>query len=164
MGYIVDTPARKKTSSGNNMQLRWMSRLSGRGLVSKQYANLHAANAMHKKLRLNPINRDNKSLRNHYCANSLVYHAEVLVVCPFVTRVGLGTELTRRSIEAAKSYGCGHYVACATGRHSQRIFQKLGFSIGRTVDYKEEKDKFGNLVVWDHREHTHAETVVKTLL
>ena len=92
-----------------------------------------------------------------------MFIGEILSVSTACQGLGLGSELCRRSVELAKSKGYTSYSVIASGLYSQRAFHKLGFEEKHRVVYKDERDKNGNLVVWDHREHTHAETLYKAL-
>ena len=64
-----------------------------------------------------------------------------------------------RSIEVARDHECGYYFAALTGIYSQKIFAGFGFQLMRKISYDDAIDLKGNLIVNDHREHTHVETV-----
>ena len=73
--------------------------------------------------------------------------------------LGLGKKLVRRSIEIGRENNCEFYFSLLTGIYSQKIYRDLGFSSMLELKYDEHKDKYGNLVVCDGREHKSAITM-----
>jgi len=76
---------------------------------------------------------------------------------------GLGTELVRRSEELARSRGCTHTYAVVTGNYSAKIFDKLGHTLVKAVNYADFKDNKGELYLKDTREHIQCRTYLKAL-
>jgi len=56
---------------------------------------------------------------------------------------GLGSELVRRSEDIARSRGCSHTYALVTGNYSAKIFDKLGHTLIKAVNYSDFKDSRG---------------------
>lgn len=77
---------------------------------------------------------------------------------------GLGTELARESMNRAKADGIDFVYLIATGNYSNKIFDKLGFSVEKTLVYSEFVDEEGRLYLADTREHVKAQVRLKKLL
>jgi len=76
---------------------------------------------------------------------------------------GLGTELVRRSEDIARSRGCTHTYALVTGNYSAKIFDKLGHTLIKAVNYADFKDNRGELYLKDTREHLQSRIYLKAL-
>lgn len=76
---------------------------------------------------------------------------------------GLGSELVRRSEDIARSRGCSHTYALVTGNYSAKIFDKLGHTLIKAVNYSDFKDSRGELYLKDTREHVQARVYLKAL-
>jgi len=76
---------------------------------------------------------------------------------------GLGTELVRRSEDIARSRGCTHTYAVVTGNYSAKIFDKLGHTLLKAVNYADFKDNHGELYLKDTREHLQCRVYLKAL-
>jgi hypothetical protein len=63
----------------------------------------------------------------------------------------------------ARSSGCEFYYAFVTGLFSQAIFTACDFGVMRRVKYDEHVDDYGHPVVDLAGEHTHAQTMSRTL-
>ena len=68
-----------------------------------------------------------------------------------------------QSIEVAKEQECQGYFALLTGKYSQKIFSDLNFSFIKELAYSDFKDKDGNVIIDDIREHTSMKTCFKRL-
>ena len=77
---------------------------------------------------------------------------------------GLGTKLIEKSTEMAKKAGCEYVYVLATGNYSNKIFDKLGFSVESELVYSEFVDEQGELLLRDTREHTKSQVRVKKLV
>jgi len=90
---------------------------------------------------------------------------EGLCVCVSVSsRVkGLGTELIKQSMQIARDRGCKSMYLVATGKYSQRIFEKLEFRVLNQFEYEDVKYDNGDIMVCDAREHTKCQIVCKQL-
>ena len=89
----------------------------------------------------------------------------MLCVGSQVRGLGLGAELTRLTIEAARDQGCQFFFVLATSVYSQRIYSNhFACETMLKIMYDEYKDKYGNPVVDEPGEHTHAETMKKRLI
>ena len=73
--------------------------------------------------------------------------------------LGLGKKLVQRSIDIAKENDCEYYFSLLTGIYSQKIYRDLGFRQMLELRFADHKDKYGNLVVCDAREHKSAVTM-----
>ncbi|KAK6020924.1 hypothetical protein OSTOST_13414 [Ostertagia ostertagi] len=58
---------------------------------------------------------------------------------------GLGKELTRRSIEIARSEGCDWVATAATAAASQAVFSRMGFQSLHEIPYSSFREN-GNVV------------------
>ena len=77
---------------------------------------------------------------------------------------GLGSELVARSLKiAGEVKKCRHYIVCATGNASARIYAKLGFSIKEQMSYQEYRDSRDRQIVDRAGENTHAQTMTREL-
>ena len=88
-----------------------------------------------------------------------VFVGDVLCVGSKARRMGLGSELVRRSRELAEGFGSEVYFVKATGVRSQALFDKAGFNVLREYEYDKILDKYGRILINDAREHK----VVKTM-
>ena len=92
-----------------------------------------------------------------------IYMGEILVVSESVRGLNLGRALTMQSIEMAKKKDCEGYLGLLTGIYSQKIFSDLDFSFIKELAYADFKDKDGNVILEDTREHTSMKTCFKKL-
>ena len=74
---------------------------------------------------------------------------------------GLGTELVRRGELLAKSLDCQYIYTIVTGNYSKRIFDNLGYSAIKHLEYSKFRDASGQLYLPDTREHLGCTTYVK---
>jgi len=78
---------------------------------------------------------------------------------------GLGEELLRRAEKLSQSLGCSHTYVLVTGNYSAAIFDRLGYTKLKTLEY----DKFRNaadnqLLLLDVREHREAAVYLRALV
>merc|ERR1740129_2639200 len=93
----------------------------------------------------------------------VLYEDSLLATSKTCRLKGLGTELVRRSFEIAEGAGCEYIYTIATGEYSAKIFSKLGFTLDHEHLYNQLKDKSGNKILKDTREHTKARIFFKKL-
>merc|ERR1719239_329255 len=81
---------------------------------------------------------------------------EGLCICtsPNIRARGLGTRLVTASMELAKANGCQYMYIFATGNYSNKLFDRLGFSVENEFIYDDYRDENGELILKDVREHT----------
>jgi len=93
----------------------------------------------------------------------VLYEDSLLATSKDCRLKGLGTELVRRSFEIASGAGCEYIYTIATGEYSAKIFFKLDFTLDHEHLYEELKDKNGNQMLTDTREHTKARVFYKKI-
>jgi len=76
---------------------------------------------------------------------------------------GLGAELVRRGELVAKWLGCEYTVNVSTSDHSARIFDKLGYTRLKEVQYSNFRDESGNLYLNDTGKNTRAVNFIKVI-
>ena len=123
---------------------------------------------MHRIILSGKLVYDHLRYLPHYAMNDIgcqsVFVGEVLCVGRAARGMGLGKEMVKKSMEVAKDkFGCEAYFACLTGIYSQGIYAKLGFTTMREVVYEEYRDRNGDAVINDAREHKLCRTVYKML-
>jgi len=74
---------------------------------------------------------------------------------------GLGGELVKRSEELSKQRGCTHAIAITTGKYSKIAFERQGYTILNTLQYRTFVDSKGEPYLKDTREHTEAVAFIK---
>jgi len=92
-----------------------------------------------------------------------IYEDKALCSARFHSIKGLGAELLRRTDALAASLGCSHTIALVTGKYSALVFNKLGHTELKSLEYANFKDPEGNLYLKDVREHTHCRVFMKAL-
>jgi len=76
---------------------------------------------------------------------------------------GLGAELLRRSEQLGKQRGCTLACAITTGKYSKIAFERQGWTLLKTLQYRDFTDSRGQLYLRDTREHTEAAVFLKRL-
>ncbi|KAK5968640.1 Acetyltransferase GNAT family [Trichostrongylus colubriformis] len=69
-----------------------------------------------------------------------VLKIDIICVCGEVKNRGLGKELTRRSIEIARTEGCDWVATAATAAASQALFSRMGFQSLYEIPYTSFKE------------------------
>ena len=92
-----------------------------------------------------------------------IYNAVLLCVGRSMRGRGLGQELLRRSYDIAREQGCQAMYIVATGKYSQAIFAKEGFTCFKEYNYADIKDSKGNLLFDKTGEHTKITAVYKDM-
>ena len=83
-----------------------------------------------------------------------LYFCHLLCVGREARGKGLGLELIKRGHKLAIQGGCSDTFVMATGMFSQRIFQKLGYTVLHEVKYADcEKDHKGRPFLNDYGDH-----------
>ncbi len=67
--------------------------------------------------------------------------------------LGLGKEFLRLTTELAKANKLPVYFSGLSGIYSQKIYRAAGFETLREIKYADMKDRKGNLLIQDNREH-----------
>ncbi len=88
-----------------------------------------------------------------------MFEGEVLGVAKSARGLGLGKGMVNLSMAIARRLGCQYYFACVSGVYSQKIYRDLGFTVMRELIYADVKDRKGNAILTDTREHTKAQNV-----
>ena len=118
---------------------------------------LHFKGAAYQVLRYNP----HLAMEDH-CIKK-IFMGEVLAVAKSARGLKLGMALTLQSMELAKEKECEGYFAGLSGIFSQKIYKDLGFSWMKEMVYADFKDKSGNIILDDTREHKSMITAFKKL-
>ena len=92
-----------------------------------------------------------------------IFVGECLSVAGSQRGMKLGTVMMIQSIEIAKEKECEGYFANLSGIYSQKIYKDLGFSWMKELVYANFKDKDGNVILDDTREHKSIVTAYKKL-
>ena len=92
-----------------------------------------------------------------------IFVGEILSVAGSQRGMKLGTVMMIQSMEIAMGKECEGYFASLSGIYSQKIYKDLGFSWMKELFYANFKDKDGNLILDDTREHKSLVTAYKKL-
>jgi len=76
---------------------------------------------------------------------------------------GLGEELLRRAEQLGLSLGCSHTYVLVTGNYSAAIFDRLGYTKLKALEYDKFRDADGQLMLSDVREHREAAVYLRAL-
>ena len=74
--------------------------------------------------------------------------------------LGLGKELIERTNAIAKEKGCSHVYIAATSKYSQAIFKKLNFEVLHETEYSGYKDRNGEDLFKDMKDHKVCQIVL----
>jgi len=77
---------------------------------------------------------------------------------------GLGEELLRRAEKLSQSLGCSHTYALVTGNYSAAIFDRLGYTKLKTLEYDKFRNADNQLLLLDVREHREAAVYLRALV
>ena len=92
-----------------------------------------------------------------------IFIGDILCVASSHRGMKLGTVMLLQSMEIAKEKECEGYFAGLSGIYSQKIYEDLGFSWMKEMVYADLKDKSGNIILDDTREHKSMVTAFKKL-
>jgi len=92
-----------------------------------------------------------------------IYEAKALCSARTHGVRGLGTELVRRGEELARSRGVNYANVMVTGVYSAKVFDRLGYTKLKELEYAEFRDERGDLYLKETREHTHCGVYLKSL-
>ena len=92
-----------------------------------------------------------------------IFVGEMLSVAGSQRGMKLGTVMMIQSMEIAREKDCEGYFAALSGIYSQKIYKDLGFSWMKELVYANFKDKDGNVILDDTREHKFMVTAYKKL-
>ena len=92
-----------------------------------------------------------------------IFFGDILCVASSARGMKLGTVMMLQSMEIAKEKECEGYYAGLSGIFSQKIYKDLGFSWVKEFVYADFKDKSGNIILDDTREHKSMISAFKKL-
>ena len=118
---------------------------------------MQTSDALHKSLRYDPhLAMEDQAIKK-------IFVGEMLSVAGSQRGMKLGTVMMIQSMEIAREKECEGYFAALSGIYSQKIYKDLGFSWMNELVYANFKDKDGNLILDDTREHKSLVTAYKKL-
>ena len=118
---------------------------------------LHLGDAVYKIIRYDPhLAMEDQSINK-------IFFCDILCVASSHRGIKLGTVMLLQSMEIAKEKECEGYFAGLSGIYSQKIYRDLGFSWMKELVYADFKDKSGNIILGDTREHKSMVTAYQKL-
>ena len=116
---------------------------------------MHLCDALHNTLRYDPhMAMEDQGIKK-------IFVGEVLSVAASQRGMKLGMVMMMQSMEIAREKECEGYFAVLSGIYSQKIYEDLGFSWMKELVYADFKDKAGNIILDDMREHKSMITAYK---
>ena len=118
---------------------------------------MHYSDALRNTLRYDPhMAMEDQGIKK-------IFVGEFLSVSASQRGMKLGRVMMMQSMEIAREKECEGYFAVLSGIYSQKIYEDLGFSWMKELVYADWKDKAGNIILDDMREHKSMITAYKKL-
>ena len=133
--------------------LKYFSKMMSKATIK----GMHCSDAMHSIIRYDPhLAMEDQGIKK-------IFIGDILCVASSARGMKLGTVMMLQSMEIAKGKECEGYFAGLSGIFSQKIYKDLGFSWMKEMVYADFKDKSGNIILDDTREHKSMITAFKKL-
>lgn len=145
MGVMIGT-IKEKNKLNWEPSIRWCTKVPS-FLVPKQWRNWGWSQVLFDLIHYQP-----KEMFKEL-GHDRLFDGEFLCVSKAARGRGVGGELAKRSVQLAREENCGAYYAACSGLGSQAVFHRLNFEVLHEIKYEDFRNKKGEIVIWDHREH-----------